>query len=82
MRKIYSKPEIIFESFSMSTNIAGDCSEPYVKNPSKGSCGIATSSGQRIFVDKSTGCDYPDDDGLYNNLCYDVPMGYEGLFNS
>ena len=84
MKKMYSKPVIMFESFTLSTNIAGDCSEPFVNNASKGSCGVLTSSGAAIFVDRTTGCSIPDSDkdDMYDGLCYHVPTEYNALFNS
>ncbi len=85
MKKMYSKPEIMFESFAVSTNIAGDCKPPYVNNASKGTCGVVTSApGMTVFVDATTGCTIPDkdNDDMYNGLCYHVPSEYSSLFNS
>lgn len=85
MKKVYEKPEILFESFSLSTNIAGDCEAPYVGNPSKGNCGVSTSAPQiTIFTSDPNVCTIPDSDGddMYNGLCYHVPTEYNNLFNS
>lgn len=82
MKKIYTKPEIMFESFSFSTNIAGDC-DSIVGNPSKGTCGITDATGALpIFIDSTTGCVVSTPDGEYDNLCYHVPTEGNSLFNS
>ena len=85
--KKYEKPEIFFESFLMSTNIAGDCEPPYVGNPTKGSCPVMGSGGIGVFSGTIAGCDFsPTDIGgtedSYNGLCYHVPIDEASLFNS
>lgn len=79
MKKIYSKPEIMFEDFTLSENIAGDC-ENKISNPTDGVCGYPSRNGE-IFMDYITGCNYKQPDG-YNDLCYHVPTEYSDLFNS
>ena len=80
MKKTYTKPEISFESFLMSTNIAGEC-ELDTKMPTadKG-CGYPTRGGV-VFVEGTQCTTYPQD-GLYNGFCYHVPTEYSNLFNS
>ena len=86
MKKVYTKPEIIFESFSLSTNIAGDC-ESIIDTQSRGNCGIEFGN-LVIFVGEYTGCNSNDgvivegDDGNYNGICYHVPVESSTLFNS
>ena len=86
MKKVYTKPEIIFESFSLSTNIAGDC-ESIIDTQSRGNCGIEFGS-LVIFVGEYTGCNSNNgvvvegDDGNYNGICYHVPVESSTLFNS
>ena len=88
MKKTYTKPEISFESFLMSTNIAGDCDKPFVNNASKGSCGIIGSAPgvDNLFVNGvggTNGCQIWDDDGITDDgLCYHVPVEGKNLFNS
>lgn len=84
MKKTYSKPEIVFESFSLSQNIAAGC-EVKTNTPAQSECGIDF-GGYMIFLDEMTGCsDIPvtseGGDGEYNGICYHVPNG-ENLFNS
>ena len=44
MKKEYSKPIVVFENFTLSTNIAGTC-ESIVGNPSKGTCAVLGTGG-------------------------------------
>lgn len=88
MKKMYSKPEIVFENFAISTNIAGDCEVPFVNNPSKGSCAVTGTGGIAVF-DSQVGavCVFKPgevgyDDDYYDQLCYHVPTEYNNLFNS
>ena len=88
MKKTYTKPEILFESFSMSTSIAGDC-ESIVGNASRGTCPVEFGL-LKIFLTPAGGCSDTDDvvfepagdDGKYNGLCYHVPSGGDNYFNS
>ena len=44
MKKAYKKPEIMFESFASSVNIAGDC-EAKTSTPNSGYCGLDLGEG-------------------------------------
>lgn len=89
MKREYTKPFVVFESFSMSTNIAGDCETPYVNNIAKGTCAVLGTGGIAVF-NSSVGaaCKYtPVQMGgssmdEYNGLCYYNPTEYNNLFNS
>lgn len=82
MKKVYAKPEIVFESFSMSTNIAGGC-DTIINNHSYGNCAYVLRTGEMVFV-----AEYPDvcktveADGDWNGICYHVPVDTQNLFNS
>lgn len=85
MKKTYAKPQIVFESFIMSTNIAGDCEEK-TWLPSNNSCGMDF-SGLVVFMQDMNGCkdiqvDNVGGDGEFNGICYHVPSGDNNLFNS
>lgn len=86
MKRAYEKPKIIFESFVMSTNIAGDCEEPYVKNPTKGSCGVPPSFGDDVLwsVNIVNGCNAEGGSNgtTSDGLCYHNPSDSNNLFNS
>ena len=85
MKKTYIKPEIFFDSFSLSTNIATNC-EVTFDLASRGSCGIPddNDTGMNIF-DLGTGgtCTAPGKGSeTYDGLCYHVPTENNNLFNS
>ena len=87
MKKAYVKPEIFFESFMLSSSIAGDC-ETETNLQSRGGCGYMTRDGI-VFVDMTMNCNvgvpYNDteSDYIYNNsLCYHIPIDTKNLFNS
>lgn len=88
MKKVYSKPEIMFESFTMSTNIAAGCEEIFGLY-ARGTCGIPGSAPELIIfntdaADSNCKADaeaYPGEP-MYDGLCYHVPTASENLFNS
>ena len=79
MKKRYEKPQIVFEDFTMSTNIAAGC-EFITTNPSEGQCGYPTRNGI-VFITEITGCKYHQPD-TNDALCYHVPTVYTNIFNS
>lgn len=88
MKKIYSKPDIAFESFSLCANIAsGGCSK-IVRTFADGHCGVIF-GGRTVFLSGIIGCTggenhYAVEDGsaAANFLCYHVPTPTNALFNS
>lgn len=85
MRKSYTKPQILFENFALSTNIASGC-ETISGLQAAGNCGFDF-SGLMVFVSKETGCSDIQvapggDDGEFNGICYHVPTETNNLFNS
>lgn len=85
MKKVYMKPQIMFESFALSTSIAGDCGIR-TNTPSDGNCGYEMTDEfgdvSTLFLDSMTGvCSTYQPDG-YNGICYDVPTDTGNLFNS
>jgi hypothetical protein len=83
MKKQYEKPKILFESFTLSTSIAGDCDE-IITNATKNICGYEPPRmpGYVIFLEKVTGCITTADDGSNNGVCYHNPTPTTKLFNS
>ena len=84
MKKIYTKPGIVFDSFSLSTNIAS-CDIPFTH--AQNICGIPDSWGvTTIFTLDVSGsdCDVSGDDNTTTNdgLCYHVPTAGYTLFSS
>ena len=81
MKKTYTKPEIIFESFSFSTNIAGDCGILYSVS-SEGVCGFDY-GGEFIFLTNISGCTKKlEADDNTSGFCYHNPYDVNRLFNS
>ena len=83
MKKSYSKPEILFESFAMSTSIATTC-EVRFELQAKDVCGYPGSApGLTIFATTYGGCTVEGKaDDEYNGLCYNVPDETYNLFQS
>ena len=88
MKKAYAKPEIMFESFTISTNIAAGCTYKSGLSVSEQNCGYlfgGDRGSKMIFLTYSaddTGCKTVVPDG-YNGMCYHNPSdGFENIFNS
>lgn len=83
MKKNYTKPEIVFENFLASTNIAAGC-EVKTNMPSVDNCAYSYTdefAGQlNLFLADVNLCTDKEADG-YNGFCYHVPFG-ENIFNS
>lgn len=90
MKKEYVKPQIMFENFTLSSNIAGDC-EHLTNLPSNNTCGLYFTGIGNVFLTGMGGCsDMQVGDGISGDgyigsgndaICYHVPFG-ENLFNS
>ena len=92
MKKVYAKPNIMFESFSLSQNIAAGC-EVKTETMSVNQCGlefgpmvifvstpVCTEDG---LVENMGNGDGAANDLIYNGLCYHVfTNGEYNLFNS
>lgn len=76
-KRKYSKPGILFEDFSLSTNIAAGCE--WEANEDGG----VNYHRYTIFVEGVTGCKkvVVEGDPYYDGLCYHNPMDYN-VFNS
>lgn len=79
MKKIYSKPEIVFDSFTLTTNIAAGCGKT-INTHVNGACGLPVEGVGTIFTTDITGCEVKiaEDD----SYCYHVPTNDTKLFNS
>lgn len=82
MKREYSRPDIIFEDFSLSAAIAAGCGEK-TNTPSQYSCGLDFGPGGMVFTQDVSGCTIQvGDNGEYNGLCYHVFCDESRLFNS
>lgn len=77
MKKVYSKPEIQFEDFTVTANIATGCEVEC--NSAVNVCMLEVEfdgmGSITIFVDEPSGCNTTPI-GQYDGLCYHVPEGY------
>ena len=88
MRKAYSKPEIVFEDFTLSTGIAAGCE--IVTNQEMYKCTYQVGRGSNTknvftsdFCEWSEGVIYEaDGTPSYNGVCYHVPIESNNLFTS
>ena len=86
MKKVYSKPQIMFESFSLSQNIAAGCEEK-THTPAARACAVDF-SGLKLFLEGMSGCSditvaNQGGDGEFNGICYHVfTDGSSNFFNS
>ena len=86
MKKVYAKPEIVFENFSLSTNIATGCNHQTSLQSNTNGCGMEWGD-EIIFLVGITGCmgegrtAYDMDDGS-SGICYHNPSETNDLFNS
>lgn len=78
MKKAYTKPEIIFDDFSLATTIAAGCAVQ-TNTPSWNICGVSYGPGM-VFTSGIAACSIPADDGSYG--CYHIPTDTTKLFNS
>lgn len=82
MKKIYEKPVIMFEDFTLSANIAAGC-EVKAGSPSEGTCGIPTSDPDTTYFSAGiANCNSYTPDGMYDGACYHTPFETNNLFNS
>lgn len=86
MKKEYKKPEIMFESFALSTNIAA-CVHQASFAPDLASACQAYQlgrGGEIVFMNSFSGCVTvdQDNDGIIDRYCYHVPTISLNLLNS
>lgn len=88
MKREYAKPDILFESFSLATTIAGDC-EVKTNTPAQRTCGLPSSGLGTVFTTNMVDiCTFRVPDGTFkgpgsnDGICYDVPTANNNLFNS
>ncbi len=86
MKKQYTKPQIMFESFTLCTNIAAGCAKGADGHADFHSCGFFFEGVGEIFTADWLGCRINEVvtgvNGDYNGICYDVPIENQNLFNS
>ena len=82
MKKQYTAPGIVFESFSLSVSIAASCAVE--TNATKGSCGYDMGWNMFVFFEGIDACHIKiaEDGDLNNTICYHNPTEESRLFSS
>ena len=82
MKKNYSKPDILFESFSLCSSIAAGCARP-IRTQAEMQCALMAGN-RAIFTDAVNACMFKVMDGSaqFDGICYHIPTEYTNLFNS
>ena len=81
MKKVYTKPGILFDSFELAQSIAA-C-DVINSNPTQNACGYPIMNGlATVFISATTGCSTTEADGQYDKICYHVPDENYNLFGS
>lgn len=81
MKKIYSKPDVMFESFTLSTNIAACANDTDLS--SRDVCGYPWyPAGKILFSDSISQCNVYHDGDASNPICYHNPTESTNVFNS
>ncbi len=81
MKKLYSKPGIVYEDFSICTHIAKTC-DVELGTFAQNDCGGYNYGRYGIFLDGIAGCEFVVNDDGNNGICYHVPINGARLFNS
>lgn len=88
MKKVYTKPEIMFEDFSLNNSITAGCEK--IAQAAENACAykVVTSGGTfNVFTTVMTGiCNTYGQEGengaIYNGICYHVPYASNNVFTS
>lgn len=86
MKKNYTKPMILIETFTLCTNIATNCEKPYTLSGLY-ECGIPDENGygDTLFsfdVESDCNVEGDGDKDMYDGFCYHIPSETNQLFNS
>lgn len=79
MKKTYSKPQIVFDSFELSQSIAVGCE--YISHHTEDTCAYESALGN-VFLEGVAACERKEVDGGNNGICYHVPADNSNLFSS
>lgn len=88
MKKTYQKPQIMFESFSLTTTIASGC-EKIITTSAKDICGEKVAKGSYLFFTGIDQCNViPAQEGTvdsskgYDGVCYHNPTVNNNIYTS
>lgn len=80
MKMAYNKPDVIFDSFSLSQSIASPCE--IRANHQEGNCGVVFTEAITLFNNGVSPCSWHFEDGEFDGLCYHVPFEDYNVFAS
>ncbi len=81
MKRVYEKPQIMFEDFSLSVDIAAGCEVS--SNFARNECTISLPGVGNVFLEGVAVCQTAIDDGSAGDgICYHVPTDTNNLFAS
>lgn len=82
MKKTYSKPGIVFESFSLSTSITSGCIITADQTVEAIGTGGIKAGKLVVFQNDAQGCITKVSSGWLNGFCYHNPVEFNNLFHS
>ncbi len=84
MKKAYSKPELYYERYELSSNIAGNCATGLpvgeINSGTYVDCKVSVGGGNFLFLSEGIGCNTEPIEG--NGYCYQSFALNEMLFGS
>ncbi len=80
MKKTYNKPQIVFESFELTTSISAGCS--YIVTNSADTSNCSYHDAQQDITLFAAHCGWDEDEVNTSGVCYHVPSANYDLFNS
>lgn len=78
-KRNYSKPQIVYESFELSSNIAASCTV-IVNSADIATCAKGQDIGGVTVFGSTANCDYVPED--MDKFCYHVPINDGSAFSS
>lgn len=79
MKKVYTKPEIFFDSFELSQSIAAGCEG--ISQHAEGACAVYVKEiGLSVFSTREI-CDYYSVE-LQDSVCYHAPSDSNNVYSS
>ncbi len=83
MKKVYTKPEIMFEDFSLNNSITVGCEKTAQQVEYDCAYTVVTSAGEiSVFTTLVGACTSVEQDGGYKGICYHVPSTGNNVFTS
>jgi hypothetical protein len=82
MKKRYSKPDLVFENFSLSTSIAAPCALRVPDGVERVGQGGIAAGMFAVFQNSTQGCNLIVKSGVWDGYCYHNPVEFNNIFVS